>query len=160
MELLLNLLWLMLVLPAIVIGRRAPKCDRNSGHLHRSRSLVLLGCLLILLFPVVSATDDLHAMGVEMEEASPTKRMLHVSTGNKSAGWRLDSDSYARIVPVTSSEWADIACGNVVECSLRMPELVSENALACRAPPVSWSLPLCAARVQRDSFTWTLCCSS
>lgn len=68
MELLLNLLWLLLAVPAYWLCRR-----------ERKRSLlgiVTLGCVLVLLFPVISATDDLHAMRAEMEESSPNKRTL------------------------------------------------------------------------------------
>jgi HAMP domain-containing protein len=37
---------------------------------------IALACLLFLLFPVISATDDLHAFRQEMEESSPTKKAL------------------------------------------------------------------------------------
>ncbi|MGD0790332.1 MAG: hypothetical protein ABR920_01060 [Terriglobales bacterium] len=33
-----------------------------------------LGCALVLLFPVISATDDLHAMRPEMEESERALR--------------------------------------------------------------------------------------
>jgi hypothetical protein len=67
MELTLNLLWLLLAVPAIWIWRASPReplCARQS-----LRHLLILGCVLMVLFPVVSATDDLQAMRPEMEEA-------------------------------------------------------------------------------------------
>jgi len=68
LELLLNLCWLLLFAPAFCLWFR-----RRSGSL---QSIVTLVCLLALLFPVISVTDDLHAMRQEMEESSPSKRML------------------------------------------------------------------------------------
>jgi hypothetical protein len=46
--------------------------------------LFALGCALILLFPVISATDDLHAMRVEMDESS--KRNVRHAFNDKSCG--------------------------------------------------------------------------
>ena len=72
MELFLNLCWLALLLPAYSLWRRRTWSGRS-----RHASLVFictLGCVLVLLFPVISASDDLHAIGQEMEES---KRTLH-----------------------------------------------------------------------------------
>ncbi len=76
MELFLNLCWLSLLLPAYFLWRQkgastAP-AQRSPGH-----ALIFfcaLGCVLILLFPVISATDDLHAMRPEMEESESAVR--------------------------------------------------------------------------------------
>ena len=84
MELLLNLLWLLLVMPAFWLwrySRTAPE-RRAAGPLH---CLLALGCLLVILFPVVSATDDLHAMRAEMEESPASKRSVGHSGGDKSS---------------------------------------------------------------------------
>jgi len=72
MELLLNLAWLLLAMPAFLLWRgcRTAPSRGKAGALH---CFLALGCLLVLLFPVVSATDDLRAMRAEMEE-SPIKR--------------------------------------------------------------------------------------
>lgn len=66
-ELLLNLCWLALALPAFVLWRRRALSDRSAG-----RSLIFicaLGCVLILLFPIISASDDLHSNGLALEES-------------------------------------------------------------------------------------------
>jgi hypothetical protein len=67
MELFLNLCWLALLLPAYQLWRR-----RISSEPWTRASFVIictLGCSLVLLFPVVSASDDLHAVGQAMEES-------------------------------------------------------------------------------------------
>jgi hypothetical protein len=81
MELLLNLFWLLLALPAYWLwrySRTAPKRCRFDAL----RCFLALGCMLVILFPVVSATDDLRAMRAEMEE-SPSKKSICQSGGDK-----------------------------------------------------------------------------
>jgi len=78
MELLLNLAWLLLALPAYWLWR-----GRRSGRKFQSlQCLLSLGCLLVILFPVISATDDLRAMRAEMEE-SPTSKKAFRQTGTE-----------------------------------------------------------------------------
>jgi len=70
MELFLNLCWLSLLLPAWLLWRQRTSAS-GSVHLaaHPLVSGCALGCVLVLLFPVISATDDLHPMRSEMEES-------------------------------------------------------------------------------------------
>ena len=69
MELLLNLFWLLLT--ALALGRWGRQnASRSPAH------LIALICLLALLFPVISATDDLHAMRPEMEDSISNRRAL------------------------------------------------------------------------------------
>jgi len=86
MELLLNLAWLLLLVPAYWLWRRGG-ATRACGSLP---CLLTLACVLVILFPVVSATDDLLAMRTEMEESPISKRSLHEARGARS-GSREDS---------------------------------------------------------------------
>jgi hypothetical protein len=83
MEFLLNILWLLLTLPAIWLWLRDPACVQSSRQLGSVRPIVLLGCVLVLLFPVVSATDDMHVMRPELEESNSSKRQVEASGGEK-----------------------------------------------------------------------------
>ena len=75
MELLLNLIWLTLGMGSFLIFlRRRPQPARR---LYRQEVLAL-ACALLLLFPVVSASDDLHPAQALLEEAS--KRVQHLAT--------------------------------------------------------------------------------
>jgi len=67
MELLLNLAWLLLALPAywLWLGRKRPHTRASSAL----QFLLVLGCMLVVLFPVISATDDLCALRSECEES-------------------------------------------------------------------------------------------
>src|SRR5579864_82229 len=85
MELLLNLTWLLLAFPAYWLWRAHRTTQKSS-----LQCLLSLGCLLVVLFPVISATDDLQAMRTEMEESSFSKRTLRQAANpDKSllSGW-------------------------------------------------------------------------
>ena len=82
MELLLNLIWVALAIGSFAIFmRRQHRLTRN-GSLYW-RSLLALGCMLLLLFPIISASDDLHPTQALMEEA--TKRVQHLASPLHSA---------------------------------------------------------------------------
>lgn len=85
MELLLNLIWLLLAVPAYWLWRRSRRLpqQRRSSSL---QCLLALGCALVILFPVVSATDDLHVMRAEMDESQPGKRSARQASSDRSLG--------------------------------------------------------------------------
>jgi len=82
MELLLNLAWLLLVLPAYGIWRQGAVAKRPN-RFNSLQGLLALGCLLVLLFPIISATDDVHAMRAEMEEPGASKRSVRQASQDK-----------------------------------------------------------------------------
>jgi hypothetical protein len=90
MELLLNLAWLLLALPACWLWRDARTAP--AGRKFTSfQCLLAIGCILVILFPVVSATDDLRAMRTEMEESPASKRSVCQSSGEESSASRWQS---------------------------------------------------------------------
>lgn len=90
MELLLNLAWLLLALPAFWLWRGARSVPRGSKF-SALQCLLALGCMLVILFPVVSATDDLRAMGSEMEESPASKRAIRQASLDKASAWKCHS---------------------------------------------------------------------
>jgi hypothetical protein len=68
LELLLNIVWVLIVTASLLFWRRL-----SSASDHCSRrpvtALVALVCILVLLFPVISATDDLHVAEFAMEDS-------------------------------------------------------------------------------------------
>jgi hypothetical protein len=69
MELLLNLIWVTLGMGAFLIFMQCSPQSSLKG-LPYGRALLALASVLLLLFPVVSASDDLHPAQALMEEAS------------------------------------------------------------------------------------------
>ena len=95
MELLLNLTWLLLALPAYWLWRSS-KSAGTGRRLTTLQCLLSLACVLVILFPVISATDDLCVMRAEIEESPSTKRSIgQKSTERSSPGKWLSQPSLA-----------------------------------------------------------------
>jgi hypothetical protein len=107
MELFLNLCWLSLLVPAYLLWReRLAVAAEGRGKGPGARTLVFvcaLGCAFILLFPVISASDDLHAMRAEMEESSPSKRSVSQAAGEKGSAWHNGWRNLSAAVTATLS---------------------------------------------------------
>jgi hypothetical protein len=82
MELLLNIAWVLLAVPAVWVWLRAS--NGRAAAFSRLSCMLVLGCMLLLLFPVVSASDDLHAMRPEVEESSLSKKASQHASANDS----------------------------------------------------------------------------
>lgn len=87
LELMLNLAWLLLAMPAYWLWRDS----RTARRFTSLQCLLALGCLLFILFPVVSATDDLRAMRNEMEESPASKRSVRQASSEKASVWKWQS---------------------------------------------------------------------
>jgi hypothetical protein len=135
MELLLNLLWLMLALPAVLIWRHHLTSARATGRFSGSHSIVLLCCLLALLFPIVSATDDLHPLRIEIEESSPSKRVVKQSPAPASPAWG-NAGGLPALLP--QSAWrrdANETLGLVAIDLPVSPQPAPASTIGSRAPP-------------------------
>lgn len=135
MELLLNLFWLTLALPALWLWRRESVFAQGCRRFDRVRSCLLLSCVLMLLFPVVSATDDLHALGQEMEESSSSKRLVKPAASDKSTTGLSKGDVPLALIDPTSFTPSHEACGQVLVVSVFLPRRAQSRQRASRAPP-------------------------
>jgi hypothetical protein len=135
MELLLNLAWLLLTLPAFWLWRRGAGA-RLARRVSSQQCLWALGCVVVLLFPVISATDDLHAMRSEMEESASSKRNVRQAGSDKTSAWvhRLQSAPALQVGTV----WLVAPEADMVEIfSAGLPPLATPSAAyAGRAPPI------------------------
>jgi hypothetical protein len=96
MELLLNLAWLLLALPAYWLWRDS-RGVRKSRRFASAQCLLTLGCTLVVLFPVISATDDLRAMRTEMEESPSNKHNVRQASGDGPSTSKWQSQPYLAI---------------------------------------------------------------
>jgi hypothetical protein len=77
-ELLLNIVWFGLASAAvIVLLRRRGDIACQSQRFSSYKALLALGCVIVLLFPVISASDDLHPSQALLEDSS--KRSQHAA---------------------------------------------------------------------------------
>ena len=132
MELLLNLAWLLLALPAYWLWSGSRTSARKLTSL---QCLLALGCMLAVLFPVVSATDDLRAMRTEMEESPASKRTIRQATNEKASGSKWQSQP-ALIGSPSFSIDSDKGWHPLPTLSLFLPAAPAVER-AARAPPLS-----------------------
>jgi hypothetical protein len=136
MELLLNLAWVLLVVPAYWLWRRDAGA-RPARRVSSLQCLLALGCVLVLLFPVISASDDLHAMRSEMEESASSKRTVRQAASDKSSTWtnRLQGTP----AMAACATWPQVPEAQRLEISVRpLSTLARRYAFhAGRAPPFS-----------------------
>ena len=139
MELFLNLCWLSLLLPAWLLwwrrnGAGSPAKSPAVGPLV---FVCALGCALILLFPVISATDDLHAMRAEMEEFAPGKRGVCQVAVEKASVWHSRWQNLPAVVATTAS-FSLVSEGRLELSAVPLAAPVAPSILrASRAPPCS-----------------------
>lgn len=134
MELLLNIAWVLLALPAYWLWRRNAEASPGRG-LKPVQCMLALGCVLVLLFPVISATDDLHAMRAEMEDSASSKRAVRQAGSDKRSAWvnRLQGAP----ATVVSTRWFAVVQVGFVESSVAYVLPLSRPGIlhAGRAPP-------------------------
>jgi len=131
MEFLLNVCWLLLIAPAFWYWAR------QRGHAESHRCLITLACLLALLFPVISVSDDLQAMRQEMEDSAPIKRGLR-QAGVESVKSQ-DPLSHPLAQPVVAiTVVAKQELGRVILPAIVLPVQASRNTTSDRAPPLFW----------------------
>jgi hypothetical protein len=138
MELFLNLCWFLLVFSALVGWRCgagfAPFC-----RLQPSRIVLVLASALLLLFPVISATDDLHVMRADVEESSNGKRS--VADSGKDQTGTAHSTVYATASRGPSSAKPEYhVCGCIIADGDRGPLSRFLTARSSRAPPAFLSV--------------------
>jgi len=126
----------LLVLPGCWLWRQGTVA-RRERRVTALQFLLALGCALVLLFPVISATDDLHAMRAEMEESTTNKRAVRQAASEKSVAGvnRLQGPpawmASAEWVLAPQVEWLEVS----VSCSA--PLTGPCDLHAGRAPPDS-----------------------
>src|ERR1700687_6291847 len=139
MECFLNLCWLSLLLPAWLLWRQRTSStgSANPGRSPAGRPLVFicaLGCALILLFPVISASDDLHAMRPEMEESKRASRHGgHCGCTTRALANASQPSLLTAALPTPQFAQA----GTVLPFESRTLGIFSAPAPAGRAPPIA-----------------------
>jgi len=135
MELLLNVAWLMLALPAIWIWRRHADSIHPARGFGRAVPFLILGCVLLMLFPVVSATDDLYPVQANVEESNP-RRVVRQLSGDRSGNWLTPAGSVlAQSVSSARVGRCEEVLGLVLIDSLLLLPPVSMGRKTSRAPP-------------------------
>jgi|SRR5208282_5288903 hypothetical protein len=135
MELLLNLAWLLLTLPAWWLWRRS-RAARSRHEVRSWQCVLTLGCVLVILFPVISATDDLCAMRAEQEEPQSSKRIVRQATNDKASLGHNRLPSTPALVGTPLSFSLKAERGTLAPGTLLSLPATSSTLPPGRAPPV------------------------
>jgi hypothetical protein len=139
MELVLNILWLLLAAGAITLWRT------NWAHQQRVlrhapwREWTAIVCALVLLFFVVSLTDDLHAEIVVLEECSNCRRHVNCLTAAHASQQpdHFPKGPGAAVIPA-SAHVADFIVAPLFVSTPQLPSSHSQQqSRSGRAPPIT-----------------------
>jgi len=123
----LDIVWLVLFIPSFCLWVR-----RRSDVRFAQFSLAVI-CLLVLLYPVVSACDDVRAATVSFEETTPTKKISKACSATKSGNYPVSG------FLVNSRPWElcapDRLCNLQIIITPQFPLLTVRDSVFARAPP-------------------------
>ena len=126
MELLLNLLWIAMVLVAFSVFLQKRRDGSLLPKVPYGKALLALACVLVLLFPFVSASDDLHPTQAVLEDA--TRRMQQAMAPHQQVQAGLFTAMlpgllaiYLMFALITLHAWQPIACEAEVTYRERTP---------------------------------------
>jgi hypothetical protein len=133
MEVLLNTIWLLASIGAFLFWQVEAEGTAWQEHSRRHRFLALL-VALVLLFPVISLTDDLHAEQAAMEDSS---RSLMKARNMAQGCLRAGGASIVTIVTHAPFPVAVLDCfwGSVVQLETPLRCLTQVSAPDGRSPP-------------------------
>ena len=133
MELLLNLVWVTLALSGLWAFLRRRRSGGWTARVPYLKALLAIACVLVLLFPVVSVSDDLHPTQAVFEDA--TKRIHQVA-----ASWQhVQGTAPVGMLPALL---ALCLFSSLLELKWRQPDAVMASvATRERAPRVGRAPP-------------------
>lgn len=135
-ELILNVAWALLTLGALLGCRAVPIRSAMGRVAYRYRGFVLSSCLSVVMFPVVSATDDLSVMLTDMEESTSSNLAVKKLSPCSSPGWSKGSSPPAERVRAGSDRPHDTFREQVSEHYSSCVEHAPTTIAGCRAPPL------------------------
>jgi hypothetical protein len=138
MELTLNLVWVCVaiagILVQIVTSATAPRTPEGPSP---SRKIVAMGCALVILFFVISMTDDLHDQVLVFEESKLSRVSAGARASAHAASNRVPAFPLLGFFPLTPFSLPPLTAARrpIQQFALRFAA-ASERAQLCgRAPP-------------------------
>jgi lysylphosphatidylglycerol synthetase-like protein (DUF2156 family) len=137
MELALNLAWFIIAVASYALLVRH-LANLGAGHAcgpSRCHCIVALSCVLAILFPVISLTDDLHEMQAAVEEPSSSCVVMKRCGVNHPLAPISSSHQLPYIVSSTRTDVSWVVFGNIVIQRMAHPSLGLSLTTFGRAPP-------------------------
>lgn len=142
MELTLNLVWVCVAIAAILA--QIVTLSSSGASLRRpasyARKLIAMGCALVILFFVISMTDDLHNQQVLVEDRKSSRNAAVTATATNPAPLRPVPTHFLLFFPPPTLSTTAPAVRSGIESTefLHIVDVADEN-LRGRAPPPSHS---------------------
>lgn len=140
MELLLNLAWLLVATGAIVLWLCQKRDGVFTGRMGLLLQSVALACALAVLFPAISATDDLHAAQLAVEASDVARkalRSMNTVSSSSAVDWLHFLPALLLLAAMTAPRSKYIY--SISECSGFRLATAFFSSLTCRAPPLQLS---------------------
>lgn len=134
MEVCLNLLWLVLSLTG-VSAFALPLSRKLHATRHVVTGLLTLGCALIIIFPVISISDDLQSLPFAIEDGSSTCKVKITKLAEGRAGdyhHHAPAANRNSCPPEPDWEAADFIPNNETHAAAQL----FSSSISQRAPPV------------------------
>jgi hypothetical protein len=137
MELILNLVWAVIAVAsyAHLFRYLASRRTKHARGLSRSQCVLALTCVLVILLPVISLSDDLHEMQATVAETSPSVLVIKKCAVDHSSNQcrTLHHVSFVLTSSATSIRWAVL--GFVVAQQIARSSPGLHLATLGRSPP-------------------------
>lgn len=139
MELVLNIFWLLISIAGLILWRarwtHQSRIRRNAAW----REWTAFACSMVLLFFVVSLTDDLHAELMLIEECSSSRRHTPcLSCPNHSSPPLNNKAAQARMVlPSRANALSFAFISSIRPDSIRLRVQLNREQTSGRAPPAA-----------------------
>jgi hypothetical protein len=130
MEAILNLIWLAITLGAIWLWRFRWAASRRNPRHKVGLEAVAMVCIVALLFPVISLTDDLHPEVVPVDSISSKRNHCLLAANSAHA-------DHAK-VPSSVRSWVALVSRFPDEMKLAFSGLVLSRP-ASQASPICWA---------------------
>ena len=140
MELTLNLIWVCVAIAAVLslfttLLSSGAQLRRPESY---SRKVIAMGCALVILFFVISMTDDLHNQQVLVEERKGSRIAAVMGAAAHSASARAIPTDFLLFFPPEALSLTLPGLGGLLEPPESLFAAVIESASICgRAPPAS-----------------------
>jgi hypothetical protein len=142
MELALNLVWVGVALLGFVLLRT--KLSRAAGLSAREPSngqkIIAMTCTVVILFFVISMTDDLHEQQLAVEESRSSRVTFESATPTRVSAHPIVTNAFPLFfVPVLSSPNFSTAIKLLEPLEVSFTAAISRRSLCRRAPPALFS---------------------
>lgn len=136
MELFLNILWLVIAVAGLFVWRVCWAHQRQSREHSPWRQWTAFGSALVLLFFMVSLTDDLHSELIYFEECTAGRRHATCLAFPHHAPEKLVSGTHYAVRIIPNFSLGVSAIDSVIPGNESSPAFGRVGVAAGRAPPV------------------------